>query len=156
MRRLRHRLLQRLVAVMLVAGVGAGLVPSVQAATEAPRGLDQAALVVARQSARQAPTRDAAIDTFVAVYVRVSGDGHAADALYDALRGDAMGCVPPPAAPLAVASAAPTGVPPLLGCAVLPAAVRIERLPVVRSVRPEAVPVVAPTPARRPFGARAP
>ncbi len=158
MRRLRHRLLQRLIAACLVAGVGAGLVPAAQAAPahEASRGLDQAAVSAARQSARQAPTRDAAIDTFVAVYVRVSGDGHAAEALYDALRGDAMGCVPPPAPPVAVASAAPTGVPPLLGAAVLPAAVRAERLQAVPSVRPEAALVAAPAPARRSFGARAP
>ncbi len=158
MRRLRHRLLQRLVAACLVAGVGAGLVPAAHAAPthEASRGLDAVALAAARQSARQAPTRDAAIDTFVAVYVHVSGDGQAADALYDALRGDAMDCVPPPPPPVAVASAAPTGVPPLLGAAVLTAAVRVERPQAVRAVLGEYAPVAAPDPARCPFGARAP
>ena len=74
--------------------------------------LDAAALAAARAAAAGAPTRDAAIDQFVAVYVRVSGDASAQRALYDALRGDALSGVPPASPPVAVASAAGTTGPP--------------------------------------------
>ena len=125
--------------MLLVAGVGAAAVPVVRAEPSGAvaGGLDAKSLAAARAAAAGAPTRDAAIDQFVAVYVRVSGDVGAQRALYDALRGDAFSGVPPPAPPVAVASAAGTTGPP-----VQPAAAAV--LP---STRPTFRPVSAAAPA---------
>ena len=146
--------------MLVLAGVGAAAVPAVRAeAHAAAEGrLDAAALAAARMAAAGAPTRDAAIDQFVAVYVRVSGDVGAQRALYDALRGDALRGVPPASPPVAVASAAGTtgppappvlvGVLPASGAPVRPAGLAAPVAP----VRAQA----AVAPLRRAAAARAP
>lgn len=107
MRRLRHRFLQRLVAALLVAGVGAGVAPVAAAAPAEAHGLDAAALDAARDASRSAPTREAAADVFVATYVRVSGDADVALSLYRLLLGAEIGGIPPATPPVAVAAAVP-------------------------------------------------
>lgn len=128
MRLLRHRLLQRFVALLLVAGVGTGALPVASASVPTgAHGLDAGALGAARGAARQAPTREAAADAFVATYVRITGDSATREALYRLLLDDAIGGVPPAAPPDAVFSAAPpastTPAPSLAG--VLPSVLRV-------------------------------
>lgn len=146
--------------MLVLAGVGAAAVPAVRAESHgaAEGRLDAAALAAARTAAAGAPTRDAAIDQFVAVYVRVSGDAGAQRALYDALRGDALRGVPPASPPVAVASAAGTtgppappvlaGVLPASGAPARPAGLAVPAPP----VRADA----AVAPLRRAAAARAP
>ena len=87
MRRLRHRLLQRLVALLLVVGVGAGAVPaaSAETGTRTERSLDVSALAAARAAAAQAPTRDAAISSAATVDPTMSSPWARANARMRAL-----------------------------------------------------------------------
>ena len=154
MRLLRHRLLQRLVALLLVAGVGASAVPTASAsAPSGAHGLDARAVEAARGAARQAPTRGAAADAFVATYVRLTGDSGAAEALYRLLLGDAIGGVPPAVPPAAVVSAAPATAPGSSSAGVLVAASRLDAR-CAPTVRPPA-PRVAARPAAALCAARA-
>ena len=111
MRRLRHRLLQRLDAVLLVAGVVAGVAPVAAAAPADAHGLDAAALDAARDASRFAPTREAAADVFLATYVRVSGDAGVAQSLYRLLLDAEISGVPPATPPVAAVAAAPVSRP---------------------------------------------
>ncbi len=135
------------------------MVPAATAKTAAaPKGLDRAALGAARAAARQAPTHAAAVDAFVGTYVRISGDVDAERALVDVLLGDAVGEVPPPAPPVAVAASASPAAPVLRASALaaLPAPFRLvppqatEAVVALRRVVPR------PAAARRTHAARAP
>ena len=100
MRPFRSRLLLRLVATLVVVGVGATLAPAAvarDARQDALRTLlgDVEAFETALDAARMAGDAVFARDAFVEAYV-ASADGDVApEAIYDLLDGDALGLVAP-------------------------------------------------------------
>lgn len=91
-RRLRHRLVQRLVAVALLVGLGAAWAPGAEA--RAAR-TDAVALEAALDAAAAAPTLDAAAVAFAEAFVAYGGDAAEAPAIFGALVSQGFGAPDP-------------------------------------------------------------
>ena len=92
MRRLRHRLVQRLVAAALLVGLGAAWSPGAEA--RAARA-DAVALEAALEAASAAPTLDAAAAAFAEAFVAHGGRAEEAPALFGALVSQGFGAPDP-------------------------------------------------------------
>lgn len=115
MRRLRHRLLHRAVAALLLAGVAVQAVPAAHAEARLDRArltfVDGTAFDAAWAAAQAAPTPEAAADAFVRAFLETTDLDVPAEALYALLFGDVFRLVLPdtPDAAFVPAPAVPPG-----------------------------------------------
>lgn len=92
LRRLRHRLVQRLVAAALLVGLGAAWAPGAEARAAQT---DAIAFQAALDAAVAAPTLDAAATAFADAYVANGGHAGEAPALFHALVSQGFGAPDP-------------------------------------------------------------